>query len=536
MHILNLKFISKHKLILLLVPVFSLGIFFRCYGLDNIVTWYDEVLTLIHTSGDTFPNAANRARQLAKHSSISCDELLKPYTSNKCSLLEVTKSLSTDHPEHPPGFYQGLYLFGLLTGRDITLLRIFPIIFGVLGIAGLFWFALELFQDKNCALLAAALISFSPYFVCYSQELREYSLFCLLFFLSCASLLRAYRLGGIKNWSLYTAISSISLYCTFLMQLVIFGQLLFIILSILIGRVAGDTRLTFKQTGFQFLAVLIAIIFVSPWYLELINHWDTAQYTVTWLKKPAPLDSIMNAWFCAPLFNWIYHPIFLCHGGNLYFYRPYENAFLVLQVIEIYCCLHMLRKTPAKFGFLFSIFIVFALFFWGQDYIAGGMRSLIARYYLPILALAILPVSYVINDLWNFKHKIFKATAILMCGFLITSQIYCCLENINCRERGFFTYFLLPINSQLQKHEDYVVLFDQEFVNFPNFLSLAYQLPKKRQIAYIRDETCEWINELDHAYLLHDQTGSLNSFVHEYKFKVKRISPFLSIIEKASGT
>jgi len=165
--------IRTSRYLQILIGLTFVGFILRFYNLGGNSLWLDEATTL------TF------ARQSAGEiwASVAAGEF------------------------NPPLFYwleHGMILFG----ESEFVLRFLPALLGVMTIPVIYLIGKE-FRDKNVGLLAAALLTFSPFHIFYSQEARAYA--PMLFFFSLALLfyIKAYRSNETRSWVIFGIFSAI---------------------------------------------------------------------------------------------------------------------------------------------------------------------------------------------------------------------------------------------------------------------------------------------------------------------------------------
>jgi 4-amino-4-deoxy-L-arabinose transferase-like glycosyltransferase len=163
---------SLQVLLLLLI----LGAILRLFQLGSASLWLDEATTL---------GSARR------------------------SLFEIWNFLSMN--EFTPPLFFWMEHAMLTFGDSETVLRLVPALSGILTIPIFYAIGVELL-DRKAGILAAALLTFSPFAIFYSQEARAYS--TMLFFLSVAFyfFLRTRRTGARRDALLFGIFSSISLW------------------------------------------------------------------------------------------------------------------------------------------------------------------------------------------------------------------------------------------------------------------------------------------------------------------------------------
>ncbi len=162
-----------------LIGLTIVGLFLRFYNLSGNSLWLDEASTL------TF------ARQ---------------------SLAGIWESTAGGE-FNPPLFYwleHGMLAFG----ESEFVLRFLPALLGVLTIPVVYFIGKE-FKNRDVGLIAAALLTFSPFHIFYSQEARAYA--PMLFFFSLALLfyMRANRSNDIRSWVLFGVFSAVAFWMHF---------------------------------------------------------------------------------------------------------------------------------------------------------------------------------------------------------------------------------------------------------------------------------------------------------------------------------
>ncbi len=165
---------SRYLQVLLILTV--LGAILRLFQLGTASLWLDEASTL---------------------------------TSARRSIPEIWNFLSIG--EFTPPLFFWMEHAMLTLGESETVLRLIPALFGIITIPVFYLIGVELL-DRKAGILAAALLTFSPFAIFYSQEARAYA--PMLFFLSVAFLfsLRTQRTGAGKDALLFGIFSSISLW------------------------------------------------------------------------------------------------------------------------------------------------------------------------------------------------------------------------------------------------------------------------------------------------------------------------------------
>jgi len=136
----------KNNHLILLIALVIVGAFLRFYNLSFNSLWLDEATT---------------------------------YTISSQSFMAIWQSMVAGE-FNPPLFYWIEHII-LWFGNSEFLLRIVPAVFGILTIP-LFYLIGKEFIDEKVGIVMAAIATFSPFLILYSQEARAYSM--MLFFIS----------------------------------------------------------------------------------------------------------------------------------------------------------------------------------------------------------------------------------------------------------------------------------------------------------------------------------------------------------------
>jgi len=215
--------IRTSRYLQILIGLTFVGFILRFYNLGGNSLWLDEATTL------TF------ARQ---------------------SVGEIWASVAAGE-FNPPLFYwleHGMILFG----ESEFVLRFLPAFLGVLTIPVIYLIGKE-FRDKNVGLLAAVLLTFSPFHIFYSQEARAYA--PMLFFFSLALLfyIKAYRSNETRSWVIFGIFSAL----IFWMHLYASVSIAVFIFHALVTH-AGEIRRDLRRARGIALSIVVFIIATLP--------------------------------------------------------------------------------------------------------------------------------------------------------------------------------------------------------------------------------------------------------------------------------
>lgn len=269
----------------LVVLVIAASAFFRFEGLGRKVLWHDELATRVFAAGYT---VEEWQEELFRGEIVDVAEVQKwqRLAPDRPVITDGIRDLAERDPQHPPLYYVLARVWAVVFGDGIGTLRAFSAIASVLALAAAYWLSREAFRSTPAAWTTVALMGFSPFFVLYAQEAREYSLWIASILVSCASLLRAIRLSEhatradrrtlVQVWAIFAVSTAVSLYTSFTSASVILAQLAFLVL-----RERGPTRVA----RHAFLAFAAAALAFLPWALNLLHRWGSFQDSMRWAKE-----------------------------------------------------------------------------------------------------------------------------------------------------------------------------------------------------------------------------------------------------------
>jgi uncharacterized membrane protein len=229
-------FIQTGNNLIILIPLFILGLALRIFELGRKPLWLDEASSYFLTS--------------------------------QANIADVWTAAFNDH--HAPLHFIVLWIVRM-AGTGEFWLRLPSAIAGSLTILVIFLLAKELAGEET-ALIAAALVAVSPYHILYSQEARMYGMAVLFVSLAVYLFFRAIRTRSLYDWILFGGACAVAFYTHFYTSFAILA--LFLSYGIIrwkefgVGRKEGDSGTRwFKvpQDFFQFLCgAVVAGILVLP--------------------------------------------------------------------------------------------------------------------------------------------------------------------------------------------------------------------------------------------------------------------------------
>jgi hypothetical protein len=169
------------------------GFLLRLYQIDFQSIWYDEAFSIFHSNKDL-------------------------------------AHILTLNDNTPPLFWILLHFWIKITGLNEISVRILPVIFGTCSVIALYLVAKEILSD-DVALFSSLLLSVSPLHIYYSQELRAYSLFCLLCLISMLYFIKLFKNASPKNYLIYILTTLALLYCHMFAVFIVIAQNIYLPLN-----------------------------------------------------------------------------------------------------------------------------------------------------------------------------------------------------------------------------------------------------------------------------------------------------------------
>ena len=216
----------------LLIGLVALGFGLRVVGLDFQSLWRDEVDALLFAAEPL-------------------EELLHTFV---------------EPGQNGPFYFLLLRPWLEAAGTSEFALRFFSVIFGVLTVPLLYRLGRQLFpSQRRTALLAALLVTTSPYLVWYGQEGKMYTLVTFLIVLSMERYLTALSQGGWQRWLAYVAATSLAFYAHLLCVLIIPAQVLIFLMAC-----RRDWRTCWKPWLASLFALTVPYVPLLAWQIPML--------------------------------------------------------------------------------------------------------------------------------------------------------------------------------------------------------------------------------------------------------------------------
>lgn len=198
--------------------------------------------------------------------SLWLDEAFTYYASNE-SLLQIWETTKTGD-FHPPLFHW-IEHFMLYFGNNEFILRFVPAVVGSLTIPIFFLFGKEI-MNKQVGLISAALLTFSPFHLYYSQEAYSYSLVVFVFSLILIFYIRAIRDDRKNDWIIVGLLSAFGFWIHYYIAIPIA-----VLFSHAILTRISEFKINSRSWKKPLLSGILFLIFISPLIYIVIERYFT---------------------------------------------------------------------------------------------------------------------------------------------------------------------------------------------------------------------------------------------------------------------
>jgi mannosyltransferase len=191
------------------------------------------------------------------------------------SLLDVLRMVvKTD--THPPLYYLLLKIW-LVFGSSEAQARSLSAVFSIAAIPLMYMVASALFEDRRAGLVAAAILTFSPFQIWYAQEARMYSMLTFFVLASAFFFIQALEHGELVYWVGYVLTTSLALYTD--------NGAIWYVASISVYFLIARRRFSNRLAGWLVSNLAVGLIYI-PW-LPFFIHQTQSVTESFWLPPPS---------------------------------------------------------------------------------------------------------------------------------------------------------------------------------------------------------------------------------------------------------
>ncbi|MCK9593657.1 MAG: glycosyltransferase family 39 protein, partial [Methanoregula sp.] len=286
-----------------LILLVLIGTVLRFYNLDISALWLDEAFTL-------------------RFSVVSYGQIWENVIAGEFN---------------PPLFYWMEHIMISLFGDSEIVLRTLPVVFGILAIPVFYLIGKE-FKDEYTGIVMAAMCTFSPFLIWYSQEARTYPLLLLLVAGATYYYFKGFQTGELKDWSLFAVLGALAFWSHFYALVIIGSMFLF---AGIWSAVQKDLKPVLVSFCIYILVSLPILVMVIPLFLKRTVTAPTYGYQGTTLiyeifKNFAGFSDLMLPIF---LFLLLLGIIAAVRGGG------WKGVFLIWIFIVTFLFSYMVSAT-----------------------------------------------------------------------------------------------------------------------------------------------------------------------------------------------
>ena len=425
----------------LIVSILIIGIFFRFANLERKVYWWDEVINSIHSAGYSIQDVSKQV-ETWKGKNITVEDLHKyQYPNSETSSLDVIRVLAKTEPQSPPIYYLLSRWWTQLFGNSIKVQRSLSAFISLLAFPSMYWLCLELFGSSLAAWIGVIIIAISPFHLIFAQEVRMYGAWTVTILLTSASLLRAIRLKRKRDWGIYTASLTLSLYTFPFSILVAIGHGIYVtIIEIpqlfFIGDRTRKIRIKSSKTLSYYLAAsIVSILAYAPWIFFLIQIDETK--IAPWRQTLVPFSELFKNWLLqtSMIFADLNSEYLGGIGGSdgiASFDDPLSFYPMIFSwIIIIYSLYFLVRNSPrCTWLFILLLILITALALILPDLFFGGIRSIVSRYLIPCylgIQLSVVNLFYLKTNFHSTRLLSRKMWGLIFVILLSLGVTSCCL-------------------------------------------------------------------------------------------------------------
>ena len=397
------------------------GIFLKFYKIDYRYFWFDEVSTIIHTSGINYYNKlpVNELKNISYYHDLL--HLNKQNISIKSQLKGIWNSTNLN-----PLHYGILVFWHRIVGDEDIHYRYFNVFIFLLTLPFLFKLSEFLFKSKLAGWIAISLFSINPFFQLYTFEARYNILCAFLIIINLYTFLKAINKNNYRWWMGYILSGICCWYSSFNLGLIFIAHFIYLLIF---GRKVFVPYII--SSFFIFFAYL-------PWLISIYNNLHEIKDSLAWHAM------LGNHSFIKLIFAQLYYAAYGFFIAKDHTYQTAifrENqlegnyiqfiANLLIIVLLIFSITYTYKKGETKvFIFILLIIISQSLFFLISDLIRNTGISLILRYNILII------MGFLFFLIFLFKEKLTLGSYIFQVFFFgivalgIISGFYLAKKNI----------------------------------------------------------------------------------------------------------
>lgn len=320
--------------------------------------------------------------------------------------------------------------FGIIFGHTLYSIRLVSVVFGVLGVYGMYLLG-KAVANKNTGYIAALLLAVHPFHIEYSQEGRSYSLLAFFVIMAVYRLVLFLKKVNLKNalyLGLFTGLITNAQPIGIISVLGVFftvGICFFFLKS-------NKERIVFLK--YSFLSGIVTLLVFAPVY-----------------QKVVVASKISSFWVLKPSYDYGKQVLTQITGGNLILLYLSIAALIVIAIPTF------LKKDKSStfvnshlFGFLIVFVWIVFYFLFILIKSLGESSLFLHRYFIPIIPGIVLAMAMAVSLISN---KIFRNIAVFSLTFLFVYSLVAEKKYYSTRVKSQFNDICLQIKNNNPANE-----------------------------------------------------------------------------------
>jgi uncharacterized membrane protein len=396
-----------------------IGISLKFYRIDYRYFWYDEVCTVMHTSGmngrtylENLP--VNELKSIGYYHDLL--KLNKPEITIQSQLKGIWNM-----PNLNPLHYAVLVFWHRIAGDDDIHFRYFNIFIFLLTLPFLFGLAKILFKSDLAGWLAVSLFAVSPFFQNYTFEARYNILCTFLIIVNQYFFLKALEKKGMAWWTGYLISGILCLYASFNLWLLFMAHFIYVLIYYR------------KVLVPYFISSFLIVLGYLPWFISVFNNLNEIKGALAWhewygTNQNAVSLILAQLYFAA--YSFVTFNEFFAQT-SMFMYHQFEGNFIQLIVsilitgLLIYSVVYTYKRAGKKvFAFVLLLTLPQFIYFYITDLVRHTGISLIWRYNNLVVLGFIFFLVFLFYDKLALKRKTFFIIPLALLILGIISNFY----------------------------------------------------------------------------------------------------------------
>lgn len=297
---------------------------------------------------------------------------------------------------NPPLFEIVLHFWIKIFGISAFSVRFLPVIFASASVIFVYKIAITLF-NKQSAITAACLFTFSNYIIFYSHDCRVYSLFLLLTCVSFYYLIKLIRFDfNKKDKVVFCVINILMVYCHYFGFIVWFVQAIYV-------------SLFFRKYAFKFSALFgVSLLFYAPQIIVFLQRTSDSARNGTWITNTVDAESLYNK---------------IVLFANMPVVSIICLAFLLFYIIKKLVVKSEQKANEFEFRNEALILIWFFVPLLFLFFVSLKLPVFLDRYLVFISPAFYIMLGFMVNSLIRNKYVEFYISSALIVGFALTMKL-----------------------------------------------------------------------------------------------------------------